>query len=79
MSRKLFTELVINTPNECIDLIKNCCQNINVIEVLHSDIYLFCDISIKNKPFILQNIKQFEERKGFLNFFVKFSHLETSA
>jgi hypothetical protein len=35
------------------------------------------DISIKNKAFILQKIKQFEVRKGFLNCFVKFSHLET--
>jgi len=65
ISRKLNTELVIYTPNDCIDLIKNCCQNINVIEVLHSDIYLFNDVSTKNKPFILRKIKQFEVRKGF--------------
>ncbi len=76
ISRKLSNELEIYTPNDCINLIKNCSEKIHVIEVLYSDMYLFDDISHYKKPFLLKKVKQFQVRKNSTNCYLKFSHRE---
>jgi hypothetical protein len=64
--------------NHMIENIKNCRKNIEVKGIKYNDVIVFKDITFKQKPFYLKEVKSIKFIKGSLNIFVKKDYEENS-
>jgi hypothetical protein len=64
--------------NHMLEIIKSSRKNIEVKDIKYSDILIFKDITTKQKPFYLKEVKSITFIKCSLNVFVKKDYAENS-
>jgi hypothetical protein len=79
ISRKFASEHEVYSPDHCLKLIQKSREKNYAKQVMFNDIILFDDESkAPPKPFKINDLKQYEVRKGKFTSFFKLSHSDTN-